>query len=82
MNWDKTRFDDISSQIRPFLSQSGFHPSKVQFVPVAAMDGINLVSATDAPGLRSWYKGATLLDCLGMPDDFFLRLFLTNMKIN
>ncbi|KAF9045948.1 hypothetical protein BDZ89DRAFT_942191 [Hymenopellis radicata] len=64
VQWDRHRFEDICSQMRPFLLQSGFHPSKTQFVPVGAMEGINLVEISGAAELTSWYKGPTLVDCL------------------
>ncbi|KAG6822762.1 HBS1-like protein, partial [Arthromyces matolae] len=44
VNWEKDRYDEICSILRPFLVQSGFHPSKTKFAPVAAMEGINLVA--------------------------------------
>ncbi len=54
--------------LKPFLAQSGFHPTKTQFVPVAAMEGINLSQPPPAASpLHSWYKGPTLVDLLGMP---------------
>lgn len=67
MNWNKDRYDEICDLLRPFLVQSGFHPSKTKFVPVAAMAGVNLVSldGADAAPLKKWYKGPTLVDFLG-----------------
>jgi len=50
------------------LIQTGFSPQKTSFVPVGAMQGINLVSLeeSDAEPLKAWYKGPTLCDCLGI----------------
>lgn len=47
--------------------QTGFQPSKTSFVPVAAMQGINLANRDDeeATPLKAWYNGPTLLDVLG-----------------
>lgn len=54
--------------MRPFLLQSGFHPNKTRFVPVAAMEGINLAQAAPkASPLNQWYKGPTLVNLLGAP---------------
>ncbi|PPR02445.1 hypothetical protein CVT24_001994 [Panaeolus cyanescens] len=66
VNWSRARFEEICDALRPFLVQSGFHPSKTKFVPVSAYHGINLVSSngTEADGLREWYKGPTLTDLL------------------
>lgn len=67
VHWAKDRYDDICEQLRPFLVQSGFHPSKTKFVPVGAMLGVNLAvcEGPDAEELRGWYKGPTLVEQLG-----------------
>ncbi|KAJ7228959.1 EF Tu GTP binding domain-containing protein [Mycena pura] len=66
VQWERDRYEDICILLRPFLVQSGFHPSKTKFVPVAAMLGVNLVTCggDDAKQLREWYKGPTLVDLL------------------
>lgn len=66
VSWDKGRYEDIVGLLKPFLVQSGFHPSKTQFVPVAAMLGVNLAerSGPDAVELSKWYNGPTLVDLL------------------
>ncbi|KAI0347453.1 hypothetical protein BDW22DRAFT_1321345 [Trametopsis cervina] len=66
VNWDQSRYDDICSLLKPFLVQTGFHPSKTSFVPVGAMAGINLVNrdGAEAAPLRAWYQGPTLVDQL------------------
>ncbi|KAF9057447.1 EF Tu GTP binding domain-containing protein [Panaeolus papilionaceus] len=66
VNWSRARFDEICDELRPFLVQSGFHPSKSKFVPVGAYHGVNLVSSDgkEAADLREWYKGPTLSDLL------------------
>lgn len=64
--WAESRYDEIRRLLKAFLGQSGFHPSKIGFVPVAAMLGVNLVdrSSVGAPALTSWYNGPTLVDLL------------------
>ncbi|GLB33494.1 putative elongation factor Tu C-terminal domain [Lyophyllum shimeji] len=66
VNWDSDRYEEICSTLRPFLLQSGFHPKKTKFVPVGAMQGVNLVTheGDDAALLRQWYEGPTLVDLL------------------
>ncbi|KAK0242421.1 P-loop containing nucleoside triphosphate hydrolase protein [Armillaria nabsnona] len=65
IQWDQGRFKEICKLMRPFLVQSGFHPSKTQFVPVGAMDGVNLAEKpTQVEEFTSWYQGPTLVDCL------------------
>ncbi|KAG6831884.1 hypothetical protein H0H92_007001 [Tricholoma furcatifolium] len=80
VNWDKDRFEEICTAMQPFLVQSGFHPSKTKFVPVGAMEGVNLVNrdGNAAEILRTWQVGEiaskwiflrmmTLLDVLEPP---------------
>ncbi|KAK7060217.1 hypothetical protein VNI00_000982 [Paramarasmius palmivorus] len=66
VQWSKARYTEICDYLRPFLVQSGFHPSKTKFVPVGAMLGVNLVSREGDAGaeLRQWYDGPTLVDYL------------------
>lgn len=66
VHWEKDRYDEICALLRPFLVQSGFHPSKTKFVPVGAMLGINLLTCEgdDAKQLLEWYNGPTLVDFL------------------
>ncbi|KAF5393712.1 hypothetical protein D9757_000304 [Collybiopsis confluens] len=69
VQWSKSRYDEICDSLRPFLTQSGFHPSKTKLVPVGAMQGVNLVSLNEGDGesskeLRQWYSGPPLTDYL------------------
>lgn len=52
--------------MKPFLTQSGYHPSKTSFVPVAAMEGVNLLDrkGEKSAELNQWYNGPTLVDLL------------------
>jgi len=70
VEWDSNRYEEISSLLRPFLLQSGFHPAKTKYVPVGAMQGVNLVTCQgdDASQLRKWYNGPTLVDLLDLLD--------------
>ena len=65
--WSKNRYEDICALLRPFLIQSGFQLSKTRFVPVGAMQGVNLVGreGDSAAELRQWYSGSTLVNFLG-----------------
>ncbi|KAK7695563.1 hypothetical protein QCA50_000199 [Cerrena zonata] len=66
VQWSRARYEEICELLRPFLVQSGFHPSKTKFVPVGAMAGVNLVAidGTDSKALAAWYKGPILCDLL------------------
>ncbi|PCH41328.1 hypothetical protein WOLCODRAFT_137327 [Wolfiporia cocos MD-104 SS10] len=66
VQWEKSRYEEICSTLKPFLVQSGFQSSKTRFVPIGAMAGVNL-SSRDSPesgALKQWYKGPTLVDLL------------------
>ncbi|KAF7331874.1 HBS1-like protein [Mycena kentingensis (nom. inval.)] len=66
VDWDKSRYDEICALLQPFLSQSGYHHSKTKFVPVGAMQGVNLAlcDSEEAKQLSTWYNGPTLVDLL------------------
>ncbi|SGY94389.1 BQ5605_C037g11647 [Microbotryum silenes-dioicae] len=63
VGWAQSRFETIQEQLSPFLTQSGFQPSKVSFVPVGAMSGENLVERRNEI-LKAWYEGPTLVEQL------------------
>ncbi|SCZ88570.1 BZ3500_MvSof-1268-A1-R1_Chr2-1g04498 [Microbotryum saponariae] len=63
VGWAQSRFEAIQEQLSPFLTQSGFQPSKVSFVPVGAMSGENLVERRNEI-LKAWYEGPTLVEQL------------------
>ncbi|KAI0650147.1 EF Tu GTP binding domain-containing protein [Trametes meyenii] len=65
VEWSKARYSEIVELLKPFLVQSGFHPSKTKFVPVAAMEGANLARPEPATcPLYQWYKGPTVVELL------------------
>ncbi|TFK43258.1 EF Tu GTP binding domain-containing protein [Crucibulum laeve] len=66
VEWSRARYEEICALLRPFLVQTGFHPSKTKFVPVGAMQGVNLAAreGDDAKELNEWYSGPTLVDLL------------------
>lgn len=67
MDWSEARFQEITETLGTFLVQSGFHPSKTAFVPVAGFLGVNLLDRNmpQASELVKWYSGPTLVQCLG-----------------
>lgn len=66
MSWSQDRYDDIVDAFKPFLVSAGFASSKTTFLPIAAMDGVNILTNEEAT-LQSWYEGPTLIDALGTP---------------
>jgi len=51
--------------LKPFLASAGFASSKTTFLPLAAMDGVNVLMNEDAT-LKEWFTGPTLIETLGM----------------
>ena len=68
VDWSEDRYDDIVDALKPFLASAGFAASKTTFLPIAAMDGINVLHNEDAT-LKEWYTGPTLIDTLGGWDE-------------
>jgi elongation factor 1 alpha-like protein len=50
--------------MKPFLVSAGFSASKTTYMPLAAMEGVNVLENKE-PLLKSWYTGSSLLDQLG-----------------
>jgi elongation factor 1 alpha-like protein len=65
VEWSETRFNEISTQLRQFLSQAGYPPSNIWFIPCSGLAGVNLTSRPNKNQLK-WYQGPTLLECMGM----------------
>ncbi|ORX33788.1 hypothetical protein BD324DRAFT_643762 [Kockovaella imperatae] len=84
VEWSQDRYDEIVSALKPFLLSAGFAPAKTVCLPLAAMEGINIV-ANDEVALKSWYDGPTLMDSLDKievptrPYDSALRIPVSNV---
>jgi len=63
VGWSRERFNEICAILQPFLVQSGYQPSKLSFIPCAAMKGVNLTK-NESPELKAWYDGPTIADQL------------------
>lgn len=64
VNWSQDRYDEIVDALKPFLVSAGFAASKTTYMPLAAMEGINVLENNE-PLLQSWYTGPTLMTTLG-----------------
>ncbi|BGP48462.1 hypothetical protein JCM10450v2_004338 [Rhodotorula kratochvilovae] len=84
VGWSEKRFEAIRDALQPFLTQTGFTPNKVSYVPVGAMSGENLTQRTNET-LKAWYEGRSLvdeLDALDVPPralDAPLRIPVSNV---
>ncbi|RCH82408.1 translation termination factor GTPase eRF3, partial [Rhizopus stolonifer] len=66
VQWDKARYDEITSKLSLFLKQTGFNPkTDVQFIPLSGFTGANIKDRS--PEQCPWYDGPSLLEFL---DDY------------
>ncbi|CAE8616896.1 unnamed protein product, partial [Polarella glacialis] len=66
--WSGARFEKIQTEISDALLSVGFQESQLQFVPICATSGKNLVLEGDeeCQAGKGWYPGAPLLTLLEM----------------
>ena len=59
--WSEARYNEIQTNLTPFLNKTGYKNSDIIYVPISGLHGDNLKERTEnAP----WYKGPPLLDIL------------------
>ncbi len=44
VNYSKERYDEIKSELIDYLRKIGFHPERIDFVPISGWVGDNIVS--------------------------------------
>lgn len=54
VDWSETRFNEIKEEMTKMITQAGFKPKQVPFIPYSGYQGENLVNKTEK---ASWYKG-------------------------
>ena len=62
VNWSEVRWNEIKSNLLPFLNKSGYKESDVFFVPISGLTGDNILEPVGEK--CSWYKGPTLIQIL------------------
>ncbi|KAG7323722.1 hypothetical protein KOW79_013424 [Hemibagrus wyckioides] len=62
VNWQQSRFQEITSKLGQFLKQAGFKESDVYYVPTSGLSGENLTTRSKEAALTAWYKGPCLLE--------------------
>nr|XP_019042466.1 elongation factor 1 alpha-like protein [Kwoniella bestiolae CBS 10118]OCF21396.1 elongation factor 1 alpha-like protein [Kwoniella bestiolae CBS 10118] len=84
VSWSQDRYEEIVEALKPFLVSAGFASAKTTFMPLAAMEGINIVE-NDVDELKEWYTGPTLINALdkvevpSRPYDSPLRIPVSNV---
>ena len=53
-DWSEQRFNEIKEEMTKMITQAGFKPKKVPFIPYSGFKGENLITETDK---MPWYKG-------------------------
>ena len=54
VDWSEQRFTEIKEEMTKMITQAGFKPKQVAFIPYSGFKGENLVEKTDK---MPWYKG-------------------------
>lgn len=76
-NYDQAKFESVKKDVTALIQSVGYKAEEVQFVPIAAFKGDNVVKKGDNLG---WYNGPTLMEALDKlsepekPIDLPLRL--------
>jgi elongation factor 1 alpha-like protein len=65
VSWSESRFNEIREHLEPFLLQTGFRTSSVKFIPCSGISGENLRNRDKKNQAFSWYRGPTLISCIG-----------------
>jgi peptide chain release factor subunit 3 len=64
VKWSKERFNEIQSNLTPFISGCGYDPEKdVIYVPISGLTGDNIKEPAPKT-VCNWYSGPTLLEIL------------------
>lgn len=63
LEWEQSRFDDICSQLKEFLTRVGFQAKNLYFVPTSGLNGDNVVKKSTNPKAQ-WYTGEPVLGLL------------------
>jgi len=77
VNYDQAKYEAVQKDVAALLKSVGYKDEQVQFVPISAYHGDNVVKKSDK---MTWWKGPTLMEALDKlnepekPTDLPLRL--------
>ncbi len=63
VNYDEKRYNEVKNELIKLLKGIGYNTDKMQFVPVSALKGDNVVKKS---GNMPWYNGPSLVEALNM----------------
>ena len=65
IDWDESRFMEITKKLGNFLKQTGFKEKDICYIPCSGLSGENLTKSPTEPKLADWFKGPTLVQQIG-----------------
>jgi len=75
IDFDEAKFKKVQEEVTTVLKTAGYKPDQIQFIPISALQGENIIKASDK---MSWYKGPSLLELL---DTFNIPEKPTNLPL-
>ncbi|NAT10148.1 translation elongation factor EF-1 subunit alpha [ANME-1 cluster archaeon AG-394-G06] len=63
VNYDQKRYEELKKELLALLGLVGYKEEHVVFIPVSALDGVNITKKSDK---ESWFDGPTLLEALDL----------------
>lgn len=61
--YSKARYDEIKKVVSSYLTEVGYNPDRVPFVPISGLEGDNIIESSSR---LSWYMGPTLYQALDL----------------
>ncbi len=61
VNYDQNAYNQVKAELEKLLKSIGYDMSKIQFVPISALEGENVTKKSDK---MPWYNGPTLLEAI------------------
>nr|AAU82743.1 translation elongation factor 1 subunit alpha [uncultured archaeon GZfos19C8] len=63
VNYDQKRYEELKKELLALLGLVGYKEEHVIFIPVSALDGVNITKKSDK---ETWFDGPTLLEALDL----------------
>ncbi|MEA2051939.1 MAG: translation elongation factor EF-1 subunit alpha [Euryarchaeota archaeon] len=63
VNYDQKRYEELKKELLALLGMVGYKEEHVIFIPVSALDGVNITKKSDK---ETWFDGPTLLEALDL----------------
>jgi len=63
VNYDQKRYEELKKELLALLGLVGYTKDHVIFIPVSALDGVNITKKSDK---ETWFDGPTLLEALDL----------------